>query len=232
MLVVLVVTACSSSTDVSVAASAAPTTTTVPTTALASTTVAPPATSPPTTGTTVTDLHSVDWANITVNAAACLHTGTVQLRDGRVLIQDDENGSPQVPDGSGPNYVALIDDPASVVYADEDGDGSDEAFVGLGCSNLGGTADGALLDSIDVFVSGPQGPRELGLITPQRQPENALPTLLSEPVVTRDRIVVHETWYGRDDGTCCPSGSSTTTWTITDGHLAAIDTTDIATPAP
>jgi hypothetical protein len=116
------------------------------------------------------------------------------------------------------------------VYGDVDGDGHDEALVPLWCNNNGGTADGALLYSLAVFTGRAGSVQPIGLITPRQQPPDELPTLLLVSRVSPGQIVIDETWYGPKDGTCCPSGTATTTWTYTSGQLEVATSTVTAQP--
>jgi hypothetical protein len=110
------------------------------------------------------------------------------------------------------------------VYGDLDGDGQDEAALVVGCSNGGGTADGFLAYAQVVFTAGKKSPRAIAVVTPQqRHAPNVLPTLL-RVVIRRSQVIAREAWYGENDGTCCPSGRSTTTWRYTNGRLRAVRT--------
>jgi hypothetical protein len=67
-----------------------------------------------------------------------------------------------------------------------------------------------LLYSLAVY-SGRKGTVHfLGLITPRHQPADVLPTLLTDVRMSSGMITVSEFWYRPRDGTCCPSGKSTT----------------------
>lgn len=111
-----------------------------------------------------------------------------------------------------------------VVYGDVDGDGEDEAALVVGCNNGGGTAAGFLAYAQVIFTAGKTSPRVVGIITPQQRPNpKALPTLL-QVTIRRGTIVAREAWYGPSDGTCCPSGRSTTTWRSVNGSLSPVTT--------
>lgn len=175
------------------------------------------------------DLHTVEWTTITAPGEACLTSGQVQLHAntafggkqfGTALIPDEERGSPEPPGAqSGPRYDRLNLSVDAITYGDIDDDGQDEALVPLSCSNNGGTASGALLYSMALYSGGNGTLHYLGLITPQQQPADQLPTGLSDPVISHAQIVVDEAWYGPGDGTCCPSGRAVTTWTYSSGQL-------------
>ena len=105
-----------------------------------------------------------------------------------------------------------------MVYGDLDGDGSDEAALAVSCSNGGGTAAGALAYVQVIFRAGPRYPVAVGVITARQQPKHVLPTLLTV-TFGRGRVQVREAFYGRGDGTCCPSGRARSTWTYRNGKL-------------
>jgi len=180
-----------------------------------------PAAGAPTTGQTrkpALDLHTVDWNNVAVPGRSCLLTHDIQLHGGRALLPDNTNGHPVRPGSNGTRYDDLeLNGP--VVYGDFEGGAPDDAAVSLGCSNNGGTADGAILYSVAVYSGRTGRPVSLGLITPQHQPEHVLPTLLTVAAITPGTITVHEDWYGPNDMTCCPRGRATTTWTLSAGKL-------------
>jgi hypothetical protein len=186
----------------------------------------------------VLDVHTVDWNNLVVPGEACLTTGQIQLHEtvtadgrhfGTALVPDEQHGTPDpAGTGTGPKYDRL--DTAIVTYGDVDGDGGDEALLALGCSNNGGTADGALLYSLALYSGSTGSLRYVGLITPQQQPSDARPTLLHDPEISSGRIVVQENWYGPTDSTCCPSGTATTTWTYSTEQLRVQTTHVTAEP--
>jgi hypothetical protein len=161
--------------------------------------------------------------------AACLTTGSLLLRGGSVLIPDEVRGHPTKPGGSGPRFDELSQF-NDVTYGDLDGDGRDEAVVPLWCNNNGGTASGALLYSLAMFSARAGAVHFIGLITPKHQPVDELPTLLSDPRVSAGQVVVNEALYGPHDGTCCPSGRATTTWTYSDGQLRVATSTVTSQP--
>jgi hypothetical protein len=108
-----------------------------------------------------------------------------------------------------------------VVYGDLDGDGRDEAALVVDCSNGGGTADGVLAYAQVIFTAAGKSLRVVDVLTPQQPSRsNRLPTLLTVEIV-RGKVVAREAWYGAHDGTCCPSGRTTTIWTYRDGALRA-----------
>ena len=91
------------------------------------------------------------------------------------------------------------------------------------CNNGGGTAAGVLAYAEVIFTPGKKSPRVIGVLIPQEQPANELPTLL-QVTIRRGEIVAHEAWYGVNDGTCCPSGRTTTTWKYTNARFTPVRT--------
>jgi hypothetical protein len=169
------------------------------------------------------DLHTVDWNNVAVPGRSCLQAGDVRLHSGKALIPDNTNGHPIVPDSNGVRYDQLAVT-GHVIYGDFEGVGLDNAAVSLNCNNNGGTAGGALLYSVAIYSGRTGKPTYLGLITPQHQPKDVLPTLLSVSVIAPGTITVQEYWYGPNDGTCCPSGRATTKWTLSAGEVVPVAT--------
>ena len=168
------------------------------------------------------DLHAVDWSNFAVPGRSCLRAHDIHLHDGRALLRDNVRGHPSYPSGTGPRYDLL--ELGRVMYGDFRGDGHDDAAVSLGCSNNGGTADGLLLDSFAVYSGRAGKVIYLGLITPQHQPRNVLPTLPEIASIAPGKITVQEAWYGPNDMTCCPNGRATTTWALSAGKVVAVAT--------
>ena len=117
-----------------------------------------------------------------------------------------------------------------MVYGKFEGGEYDDAALSLDCSNNGGTADGAILYSAAVYSGRTGRATVLGLITPQHQPKDVLPTLLSVTRIAPGAITVAEYWYGPYDGTCCPAGRATTTWRLSAGRLVPVTTRVTAVP--
>jgi hypothetical protein len=163
-----------------------------------------------------TDLHSVDWSNVTLPGATCGADEPIRLRHGEAAVYSVGH----------PWWPAVVVDTGRAVdehvyYGDLTGDGHDEAALDVVCSNGGGTADGQLAFSSVIFTAVGHSLRVIGIVTP-RQPLN--PNMPHVPIVgkvklERGRLISSEYWYGRRDGTCCASGRATTTWSYTDGKL-------------
>jgi hypothetical protein len=117
-----------------------------------------------------------------------------------------------------------------VGYGDLESDGHDDAVVPLDCNNNGGTADGLILDSFAVYSGRTGTLTYLGLITPQHQPKDVLPTLPSATSIAPGTITVSEDWYGPHDMTCCPNGRATTRWSLSGGKVVPAATRVTARP--
>ena len=164
-------------------------------------------------GSATLDIHKADWGEVTVPAAVCGGSHPIRLHKGRAVVDSLRWPSwPRVSIYAGWNPVA---------YGNLDAVGQDEAALVVGCSNGGGTAAGYLAYAQVIFTTAGNSLRVIGVVTPQ-QPRNAnrLPTLLTVKI-RRGKVLAREAWYGPNDGTCCPSGRTTTVWTYSDGALRA-----------
>jgi hypothetical protein len=166
------------------------------------------------------DLHRVNWANVSVPGSVCGASRPIRLRRHRALVVSHRWGT-RWRSSVWPLWPRVTVDSGwdPVVYGDIDGDAADEAALVVGCSNGGGTADSFLAFAQVVFTAGAKSPRVIGVVTPrQRTKPNVLPTLL-QVTFGRGKVVAHEAWFGTNDGTCCPSGRSATTWRYVNGRL-------------
>jgi hypothetical protein len=166
------------------------------------------------------DLHSVDWASATLPGAACGATRPIRLRHSEAYV----------PSAVFPWWpaVAVYAGSGAVYYGDLDGDGRDEAAVGVVCSNLGGTAAGQLAFASVIFTARRDELRSIGIITPRQPLDGAashVPLVgLAGMKIRRGRVIAREAWYGPSDGTCCASGRARTIWTYERGRLRPIRT--------
>jgi hypothetical protein len=157
------------------------------------------------------DIHKVDWASVTLPGAACSASQPIRLHHGRAFVtpiprrwsRDSFLGKRGLTVDSGWD---------AVIFGDLEGSGQDDAGLAVNCNNGGGTADGALLYSWVIFSGRGGRLSVVGIVTPQVQPPEVLPTLI-EIAIAPGRITAHEVFYGPDDATCCASGRATTIWT-------------------
>jgi hypothetical protein len=164
-------------------------------------------------GVSTIDIHKVDWANVSVPGSVCGATHSIQLHKGRAVVHSRRWPSvPRVTVDAGWNPV---------VYGNLDGVGQDEAALVVGCNNGGGTADGYLAYAQVIFTTAGKSLEVIGVVTPkQPRKANRLPTLVTVKI-RRGKVIAREAWYGPNDGTCCPSGRTTTVWTYAHGALRA-----------
>ncbi len=163
------------------------------------------------------DIHKVDWANVTLPGAACDAARPIRLHHGSAFITPIPRRWSQY-SFAGRRGITVDSGRDAVVFGGLGGGGDDDAALNVSCNNGGGTADGALLYSWVIF-SGRSGRLSVvGVITPQVQPPELLPTLLTIAPAP-GQITAHEAFYGPDDATCCASGRATTIWTYAHGAL-------------
>ena len=177
------------------------------------------------------DLHQVDWANVTVPPSVCGAKRPIQLHGGHAVVVSTRWGRswrdrsrparPRVTVSSGWNPV---------VYGDLDGDGADEAALIVNCNNGGGMAGGVLAYAQVIFTPAEKSPRVIGVVTPQQRPNPHVNPTIVVVTIRRDEVIAREAWYGAHDGTCCPSGRSTTVWTMRDGRLRPVKTVVVRPP--
>src|SRR5512133_453299 len=156
------------------------------------------------------DLHHMNWRAVTLPGRVCGVRHAIHLRGGQAFVR-----SPRWPNLP---RIEVADGWSPVVYGDLDGDGLDEAALGVFCSNGGGTAAGVLAYAQIVYRAGTSSALAAGVLRPHWQPKHALPTLLTV-ALRRGRVVGREAFYGRRDGTCCPSGRAKTVWMYRHGPL-------------
>jgi hypothetical protein len=175
------------------------------------------------------DVFGVDWKNVTLPGAACGATRPIRLHDGRGAVRS----------ATWP-WWAIVDvsvsppSRAEGEYGDLDGDGTtDEAAVGVVCSNGGGTAAGQLGFSYVIFCASENVLHLIGVVTPRQplDPDAGHVPLLGSVEILRGKLLAQEAWYGPSDGTCCPSGRAATIWTYASGKLRPSRTIVVLRPS-
>jgi len=158
------------------------------------------------------DIRTVNWDEATLPGNFCDVDELVQFHAGEALAQSSSYGETHL----------TVEEMTDTVYGDLDGDGKEEAVVPIGCDNNGGTASGQLAFGA-VAVQADEGElRSLGSITTKVNPDDALHvTLISGLRIRPGAVEVDESWYRPSDSTATPSGTATTTWTLTSGTLVA-----------
>jgi hypothetical protein len=164
-------------------------------------------------GASTLNIHRVDWDEVSVPGSVCGARHSIRLHKGRAVV--DSPRWPSVP------HVSVHAGWNPDVYGDLDRVGQDEAALVVGCSNGGGTAAGFLAYAQVIFTTAGKSLRVIGVVTPQQpRKANRLPTLLTVKI-RRGKVTAREAWYGPNDGTCCPSGRTTTIWRYANGALKA-----------
>jgi hypothetical protein len=170
------------------------------------------------------DIHKVDWANVSLPGAVCGFRRPIHLHRHNAFVKAIPRRFPHLRanqrESGLPRGVAVYSGWTPVAYGDLDGRNGDEAGLAASCNNGGGTADGGLAYAWVIFKARKGTVSPLGIITARVQRPHELPTTLLI-MVKRGRVKVREAWYGYWDGTCCPSGRATTTWTYSHGRLHA-----------
>ncbi|MFC3897790.1 hypothetical protein ACFOWZ_40515 [Lentzea rhizosphaerae] len=171
------------------------------------TTVSAPSPSRQVLGSAPADLRTVDWPKAALPARFCGIDEPVRLKDGQAAATSATWGR-----------ILLLQN--GVAHGDVDGDGQDEAAVGLMCDTGGGTAASQLAFGY-VVVRSVDGNLELvGEISTTTMRDDAYHVpLLAEPKFEKGVITVEERWYRPSDANCCPSGASLTKWWLRDGTL-------------
>jgi hypothetical protein len=157
---------------------------------------------------TVVDVHRVDWPNVTIPGRLCAVAGSIKLRDGSATASSKRWGQ-----------VHVSMQGTDAVYGDLDGDRKDEAAVVIWCDNGGGTAAGQLAQGLVVFRNRNGQLHTIATVTPRQQPVDVHTSFVASLRFARGQVVAHERWYRNTDPTCCPSGTATTVWKYTGGHL-------------
>jgi hypothetical protein len=177
-----------------------------------------------TTSPTGAGLQTVDWENASVPASVCGGEGSVQLHAGVAVVSSSRwHDAWRGPTPSSvPSQVQIShrDDLGQVTYGDVDGDGGDEAVVGVWCDNGGGMAGGTLGQALVVFHGAATQPTVMGVLATTQSDPNAdvngvLPPYFDTAAtkIGEGTITATELFYRPDDSTATPTGRAETTWT-------------------
>jgi hypothetical protein len=174
------------------------------------------------------DLRRVAWRRVVLPGGACGSTRPIRPHAYRygpaALIHTDVDLSWWNP--------VVVYSWSKPVFGDLDGDGRDEAALGVDCANGGGTAGGQLRFAWVVYRATDRSLRVVGIL-PTRQPldpETPHVPLNTVTRIERGKVVVSEAWYGPFDGDCCASGVAKTVWTYAGGKLRPTRTTIVRPP--
>jgi hypothetical protein len=166
----------------------------------------------------VVDLQTFDWSTVTMPGDVCGAAGPIHLH-GHEAFNVRSSRWPAIP-------LVWVSGGGGLVYGDVTGDGHADAAFQASCNVPKSAAAGQLAFAVVVYKASSHGPTAIGVLRPQHpsSPDSHVP--LDRPVaLRRGRVVVSEAFYGPRDGTCCPTGRATTTWTFSNGKFRAIKTT-------
>ena len=174
------------------------------------------------------DLHALDWSKVSLPGGACGSSRPIHPHEyeyGPAALVHTDVDLPWW----NPVVVSSWSKP---VFGDLDGDGRDEAALGVDCTNGGGTAGGQLLFSNVIFKAVGNRLRVVGIVTPRQPlaPETQHVPLANVVAIERGKVVVSEAWYGPQDGDCCASGRGRTIWSYAAGKLRPTRTTILQRP--
>jgi hypothetical protein len=162
------------------------------------------------------NLHTVNWANVTIPGTFCSVPGTVHLTGNTATAVSTDFGHVQIIVTGHPTY------------GDLDGNGHDVAALPVWCNNGGGTADGDLAMGYVVFDGSSGILTVVGTLTPKVHESGAPISSIAALTITPEHIVAKEMYFHAADPTCCPTGTAKTTWLLTNGHLVAGPSTIIS----
>lgn len=179
-----------------------------------------------------TGVRGADWANVEVPASVCGGEGSVTLKDGDAVVSSTR--WPDAWEGNAPSSIpsqVRISQEDPVAYGDVDGDGLDEAVVGIWCDNGGGTAGGQLGQSLVVFTGAAERPSVLGILdTTQPSPGRAPYFDSGATRIAGGSITARELYFG-PSAYARLTAQAETTWSWNGTALVRGDTRIIETPA-
>jgi hypothetical protein len=157
------------------------------------------------------DIHATRWRSVTLPGAVCGATRPIKLHDTVAFVRSSAY----------PWWARVAVYTGGVTYGDLDGDGRDEAALGVDCNNGGGTAAGQLGFASVVFTEREHVLRAMAILTPRQPftPDASHVPILGRVNIRRGLAVAHEGWYGPHDGDCCSSGRVRTVWRYASGSL-------------
>jgi hypothetical protein len=158
-------------------------------------------------------IRAMGWNEVQVPALACWASKPIRLHDGAAVART-ARWSAYLPD-----HQVTVYREDHVAYGDLDGDGLDEAALGIVCTNGGGTAGGQLAVAQVIFrlVSGSL--HAVGIVRPRVRAGVAYHVPLVSVQILLRRVVATEYFYGPRDGDCCASGLARTIWRYVNGSL-------------
>jgi hypothetical protein len=167
-----------------------------------------------------TNIHAVDWADVSVPGSACGAAELIRLHGGTAFTESAVE----------PWWPAVLVSGGLVTYGRLAG--REVAAVSIGCDNGSGTADGQLGSTDVVYTLRGRVLSVIGVLTPRQplSPRTPHVPLLGRVTIRNDQVMTDEAWYGPNDGTADPSIRAVTFWELARGVLRPIRT--IITPEP
>jgi hypothetical protein len=156
-----------------------------------------------------TNIHSVDWADVSVPGSACGAAKLIRLHRGLAVTRSAVE----------PWWPAILVSGALMTYGQLAG--REVAVVSIGCDNGGGTADGQLGSADVVYTLHGRVLSVIGVLTPRQplSPRTPHVPLLYRVTIRNDQVITDEAWYGPNDGTADPSIRAVTFWKLSAGVL-------------
>jgi death on curing protein len=160
------------------------------------------------------DIHSVDWSNVSVPGSACEATGTIHFHDSGAVAP------------SAVHWPAVaVGTSSRAVYGDLE-PGEETAALVIWCTNGGGTIESDLAEAAVVYRLQARTLEVVGVLTPQQPFSINTPHVpfVTGVMIERGQVVVHQAWYSPDDFPDNPTGKATTIWKLSRGVLKPLRT--------